>query len=70
MCCDCAVTVLWLQGLVLGHTVAIDGNPSFTYLEGCFHLITPFTTPLVANGVSANFPGITLSTGMEVRRIT
>eukprot|EP00040_Diaphanoeca_grandis_P025793 m.143394 g.143394 ORF g.143394 m.143394 type:complete len:516 (+) comp30316_c0_seq3:97-1644(+) len=52
------------SGLVFGHTVAIDGNPMFTYLEGCFHLITPFTLPM-KYGVGANFPGITLSTGME-----
>ena len=57
------------QGLVLGHTVAISGEPSFTYLEGCFHLLTPYSTPLVANGLSGNFPGITLSTGMEVRSV-
>lgn len=53
------------SGLILYHTLAFSGMPSFTYLEGCFHLLTPYTKPLVANGVSGNFPGVILSTGME-----
>eukprot|EP00729_Bicosta_minor_P014373 gene14373-20223_t len=53
------------SGMVLGHTVAIQGHPSFIYLEGCFHLITPYTTPLRNFGVANNFPGVVLSTGME-----
>ena len=28
--------------MVWGHTLGIEGQPSFTYLEGCFHLLTPF----------------------------
>ena len=40
------------------------------FLEGCFHLITPFKRPGSAPseakcGVGAGFPGIVLSTGME-----
>lgn len=70
----------------------IEGNAHFTYLEGCFHLLTPYVqgtsaadfkdVPVEAAhpanssaqleawkqtalsmGLSANFPGVTLSTG-------
>eukprot|EP00039_Didymoeca_costata_P031306 m.34108 g.34108 ORF g.34108 m.34108 type:complete len:514 (-) comp8671_c0_seq2:2448-3989(-) len=54
-----------ISGVVLAHSVAISGQPQFTFLEGCFHLITPYTLPLHESGVGANFPGVTLSTGME-----
>ena len=80
---------------IWAHTLGIEGNAHFTYLEGCFHLLTPFipggnttatattataTTAAAAGnggadggalaraaagmGLSANFPGVTLSTGM------
>ena len=52
-------------GMVLGHTVAIQGHPSFTYLEGCFHLITPYTLPLRPFGVSNNFPGTVRAKGLS-----
>ena len=57
-------------GVIWGHTLGIEGNPRFTYLEGCFHLVTPFTQAASGSqeqmlGLSANFPGVTLSTGME-----
>ena len=52
------------------HTLGIQGQRQFTYLEGCFHLLTPFAQPRggsaeAALGLSSNFPGVTLSTGME-----
>lgn len=56
-------------GMVLGHTVAIQGHPSFTYLEGCFHLITPYTLPLRTFGVSNNFPGTVRARGLAQRRV-
>ena len=34
------------SGVIFGSTVAVEGHPGFVYLEGCFHLITPYTTPL------------------------
>ena len=92
--------------VIWAHTLGIEGNPHFTYLEGCFHLLTPYTKAAAASaaadgggggggggggvhsrdtdaaglaepgspsyaatasqmGLSANFPGVTLSTGME-----
>jgi len=55
------------SGVIFGHVIAIEGNPAFTYLEGCWHLITNVSGNrfLPDIGVSANFPGTTLSTGME-----
>ena len=84
--------------------IGIEGNARFTYLEGCFHLLTPYMQGTTAAdfqdaaaleatqlrssssssddgrhdaehdnwasialsmGLSANYPGVTLSTGME-----
>jgi len=28
-------------GLIYAHTVSVQGNRGFLFLEGCFHLITP-----------------------------
>jgi len=54
------------DGLILQHTLGFRGSPSFLYLEGCFHLITPFGgSGMKEGGVGAGYPGITLSTGME-----
>jgi hypothetical protein len=78
--------------IVFGCT-GIEGNSHFTYLEGCFHLLTPYIqgtstvdfkdvpvkaahqktnssaqldvwkNTALSMGLSANFPGVTLSTG-------
>ena len=52
------------SGLVLAHGLAIssaaEGGNSFHYLEGCFHLLTPYSQTF-----TEGFPGTTLSTGME-----
>eukprot|EP00038_Savillea_parva_P021744 m.35942 g.35942 ORF g.35942 m.35942 type:complete len:537 (+) comp5344_c0_seq1:199-1809(+) len=56
------------SGVVFGHTIAIQGNPSFTFLEGCWHLIPNVSgTGYLPNGlgIAAGFPGVLLSTGME-----
>ena len=47
-----------------------QGNAKFTYLEGCFHFLTPYQSPATsaqaALGLSGNFPGLTLSTGYPI----
>jgi len=56
------------QGLIYSHTISIQGNPGFTYLEGCFHLITPIGANAEfdnVTGVAPGFPGAVLSTGTE-----
>jgi len=56
------------SGLVYAHSLAIQGNPGFTYMEGCFHLITPVGAGAAfdaATGVAPGFPGSVLSTGTE-----
>ena len=30
--------------MIWAHTLGIEGQPGFTYLEGCFHLLTPYVT--------------------------
>ena len=53
------------SGVVLAVGMAVEatiqGNNSFHYLEGCWHLITPYAR-LEAEG---GFPGLVLSTGAE-----
>ena len=56
------------SGVVYAHTIAIQGNAGFTYLEGCFHLITPVGAGATFDnktGVAPGFPGAVLSTGTE-----
>jgi hypothetical protein len=55
------------SGVIFGHVIAIQGNPAFTYLEGCWHLLSNVsgTGYLPGLGIGAAFPGVTLSTGME-----
>ena len=58
-------------GVIWGHTLGVQGHAQFYYLEGCFHLLTPWVAPTITSspehrlGLSANFPGVTLSTGVE-----
>ena len=56
------------SGLVYAHSLAIQGNPGFTYMEGCFHLISPVGAAAAfdpATGTAPAFPGAVLSTGTE-----
>jgi len=56
------------SGYVYQHVVSIEGNGGFTYLEGCFHLISPVGASAVFDpktGVAPGFPGAVLSTGSE-----
>ena len=63
------------SGVVLGHTYGIEmgRNPHVAplgFLEGCFHLITPYSgvggsALQQQHGVGEGFPGVVLSTGME-----
>jgi hypothetical protein len=54
------------NGLIAAHSVSVSGNGGMTFLEGCFHLITPVTGAFDnTTGVAAGFPGVPLSTGTE-----
>ena len=56
------------SGFVYAHTVSVEGSPSFLYLEGCFHLISPVGADAIfdnVTGVAPGFPGAVLSTGTE-----
>jgi hypothetical protein len=56
------------SGIVYTHSISIEGNPGFLYLEGCFHLISPVGPDAVfdpTTGVAPGFPGAVLSTGSE-----
>ena len=54
-------------GFIHSYTVATTGHPSFYYLEGCFHLVTPVGPDGMdpTTGVANGFPGVVLSTGTE-----
>ena len=63
------------SGVIFGHTLGIEmgRNPHVNplgFLEGCFHLVTPFSGVGASAlqqqyGVGSGFPGVVLSTGME-----
>lgn len=57
------------NGLIYHHTISIQGNPAFTYLEGCFHLISPVGSDAIFDNITGvatqGFPGNVLSTGTE-----
>lgn len=60
------VNITGASGFVYSHAIAVQGHPSFHYLEGCFHLISPVPDNAAFDGrtgVAPGFPGAVLSTG-------
>ena len=56
------------SGLVYAHAISVVGTGDMTFLEGCFHLITPIGRSAAFDpktGVGPGFPGVVLSTGTE-----